>query len=188
MSNEGRLKFFSKNLFRGLLWAAGIILIYVLVREYLGIDFEALLEPLHDDPFYVYLVFAVSEVIIGIIPPELFMIWASHKGGLSEYIPSVLLLSILSYSAGILGFWAGRAFADTRVYSRMSARFFREYIKTLRRYGGFLIVVAAMTPLPFSGVALIVGATGYKFHMYLLVSLTRFVRFAAYAYVVWLTV
>ena len=66
--------------------------------------------------------------------------------------------------------------------------FFREYIKTLRRYGGFLIIVAAMTPLPFSGVALIVGATGYKFPMYLLVSLTRFVRFAAYAYVVWLTV
>ena len=170
------------------MWLLAIIVIYLIVREYVNIDFETLLQPLYDDPFYVYLVFIVSEVLVGIIPPELFMIWASHNGGLSEYIPSILLLSTLSYAAGVLGFWLGRWFSDTRMYRRIVASYFREYVFTLRRYGSFIILVAALTPLPFSGVAMIVGATGYRFPKYLLVSLSRFVRFAAYGYVVWLTV
>ena len=188
MSNRDRIAFFSKNLFKGLLWLAGIIVVYVLVREYVNINFEELLEPLHDDPFYVYLAFTVSEVLVGIIPPELFMIWASHKGSLYDYIPSILLLSLLSYGAGILGYWIGRGFSDTQLYERLSERFFSDYVDTLRKYGSFLIVVAALTPLPFSGVAMVVGSTGYRFQKFMFISLTRFIRFGAYAYVVWLTV
>jgi uncharacterized membrane protein YdjX (TVP38/TMEM64 family) len=188
MSNRDRITFFSKNLLRGLIWLAGIIVIYILIREYVDLNFEKILEPLYNDPFYVYLAFSISEVLVGIIPPELFMIWASHKGSLYEYIPSILLLAVLSYGAGILGYWIGRSFSDTQLYARLSDRFFSDYVDTLRRYGSFLIVVAALTPLPFSGIAMVVGSTGYRFEKYVLISLTRFFRFGVYAYVVWLTV
>jgi len=188
MDGRGRIEFFSKNLVRGLIWLAVLIAVYLLFQEYSTIDFESLLEPLNNDPFYVYLVFTISEVLVGIIPPELFMIWASQNGGLEHYIASTVLLATLSYAAGVLGYWVGRLFAGTMVYRRLSARFFREYIFTLRKYGGFLIVVAAMTPLPYSGIAMIVGATKYSFPKYLLISLTRFLRFGLYSYVVWFAV
>ena len=50
--------------------------------------------------------------------------------------------------------------------------------------GGFLIVVGALLPIPFSIISIAAGIINYKFRNYLLFGLLRFVRFYLYAIVI----
>jgi membrane protein YqaA with SNARE-associated domain len=55
----------------------------------------------------------------------------------------------------------------------------------LQTYGQYLVLVAGLTPFPFSGTAMLVGAVDYPFRHYLLISLARFLKFAVSAWVIW---
>ncbi|MEQ8561666.1 MAG: hypothetical protein RID18_09180, partial [Cytophagales bacterium] len=69
-------KFFTKNLLQGIVWFALILLVLWLGAKYLPDDIKNWLTPLRERPFLVYSIFFASEVIFGIIPPEIFMVWA----------------------------------------------------------------------------------------------------------------
>ena len=53
------------------------------------------------------------------------------------------------------------------------------------QYGGYLVIVASVTPIPFSAVALLAGAGGLDKTKYLLNSLFRILRYFVYAYILW---
>jgi membrane protein YqaA with SNARE-associated domain len=55
----------------------------------------------------------------------------------------------------------------------------------LQKYGVFLILVAAITPLPWSAISMLVGSLHYPSKKYLLWALARFIRFAVYAAIIW---
>jgi len=55
-----------------------------------------------------------------------------------------------------------------------------KHIKNAQKWGGFLIVVGALLPVPFAISSLAAGIIRYKFSYYLLFGLLRFVRFAVY--------
>ena len=188
MKWQARFRFLARNMFTGLLWLAGIIIVFLLAREYIEIDYEEWIQPLYDQPVVVYLAFLASEIVVGIIPPEMFMIWSTNWEEIHHYVLSVLLLSAISYLAGLVGFWLGSYFKNTGFYRRIHDLFFRKYAIILKRYGSFLVIVASLTPLPFSGIAMLVGASGYSLKKYSLFSLARFLRFWMYGYVIWLTV
>lgn len=146
---------------------------------------ERVLGPIYDRPTIVYLVFLASEVIFGIIPPEFFMIWSLKDELLADYVYDIIGLSTISYVAGIIGFGIGAYLKNTRFYRIMKVRVFGKFEKHLNNYGGFLVIVAALTPLPFSGIAMLVGSVHYSFRKYLWFSLFRFLRFIAYGFVIW---
>lgn len=177
--------FLLKNLVRGLLWFGGLVLIYIIVKRYVDIDYVDWLAPIYEKPLYVYSIFTLSEVIIGIIPPEIFMIWSLRNGSLTEYVGNVTFLATLSYLAGIIGYFIGSYLNQTRFYKTLEKNFFGKYAGYLDQFGGFLIIVAAVTPVPFSGVCMLVGAMNYPFRKLLLYSATRFLRFGVYAYIIW---
>ena len=56
----------------------------------------------------------------------------------------------------------------------------KQYIINLRKWGGFFIVVGALSPIPHSLVSIGAGLIGYKFKHYLLWSLFRYFRFLIY--------
>lgn len=58
-------------------------------------------------------------------------------------------------------------------------------MKLFEQYGAFLIIVASVSPLPFSAIALLSGAGGLERSTYLKYSLLRIVRFFVYAYILW---
>ena len=186
-SNElpDRRRFLIKNLLRGFLWLAVIVIGFIYLRKNYNFTLEAVLGPVYDQPTIVYLIFLASEVIFGIIPPEFFMIWSLRDEVLMAYINNVIALSAISYMAGIIGFGIGAYLKNTRFYRIMKYRVFGKFEKHLNNYGGFLVVVAALTPLPFSGIAMLVGSVHYSFKKYLWFSLLRFLRFIAYGIVIW---
>ncbi len=180
-----RRRFLIRNLLRGFLWLAVIVIGFIYLRKNYDFSLETVLGPVYDQPTVVYFIFLASEVIFGIIPPEFFMIWSLRNELLMAYINNVIALSAISYAAGIIGFGIGAYLKNTRFYRIMKYRVFGKFEKHLNNYGGFLVVVAALTPLPFSGIAMLVGSVHYSFKKYLWFSLFRFLRFLAYGIVIW---
>ena len=180
-----RRRFLLRNLLRGFLWLAVIVIGFIYLRKNYGFSMETLLGPVYDEPTIVYFIFLASEIIFGIIPPEFFMIWSLRNEVFMAYINNVIALSAISYVAGIIGFGIGAYLKNTRFYRMMKYRVFGKFEKHLNNYGGFLVVVAALTPLPFSGIAMLVGSVHYSFKKYLWFSLFRFLRFIAYGIVIW---
>jgi membrane protein DedA with SNARE-associated domain len=170
---------------RGLMWLAIIIGIFLLFKKFADINYLSWLAPVYDNPFIMYLIFLASEVMVGIIPPEVFMIWALKYNETAGYITIIAFLAVISYLAGITGYFIGR-YLNTTVFFR----FFRRKIlgrseKLLNIYGIYVIIVAALTPLPFSGVAMLIGSVRYPFKKYFYYSLIRFLRFAVYSWIIW---
>lgn len=180
-----RRRFLLRNLLRGFLWLAVIVAGYLYLRNNYDFSMERVLGPIYDRPTIVYLVFLASEVIFGIIPPEFFMIWSLKDELLSDYVYDIIGLSAISYVAGIIGFGIGAYLKNTRFYRIMKVRVFGKFEKHLNNYGGFLVIVAALTPLPFSGIAMLVGSVHYSFKKYMWFSLFRFLRFIVYGIVIW---
>lgn len=181
-----RYQFLVNNLVKGLMWFAILILVFIAAREYLNLN-PAWIEALYDRLVLIYSIFIFSEVIFGIIPPELFMLW-SLKGGLTDYyVVNVLFLSVLSYAAGVFGYFIGSSCRVLPLFQSFEVKYLHQYKSSLRRYGGYLVIAATLTPLPFSAVAMAVGVFKYSFKYYLLYSLTRFLRFGVYGYILWLS-
>lgn len=175
--------FFVKNLLKGLLGLAIIVIAYSLLQRYTEVD--KFIDYLGNWPVMVYLVFITSEVVFGIIPPELFMIWSLNNGLFDSYVLDVALLSAISYLAGILGYQIGKYMLGFSWTASFMNRYVHRYKNLLNRYGGFLIFVGAVTPVPFSAICMLMGGTQYPFNRFLLISLARFLRYAIYAWVIW---
>jgi membrane protein DedA with SNARE-associated domain len=173
------------NLLRGLLWLAFLVFLFIIFKNYITIDFEAWLGPLFDNIILMLSIYSLSEIIFGIIPPELFMIWALRFGSLGDYVFYIFVFAVLSYLAGMIGFLFGRYLDTSILFRYVRRRYLGKYHSLLQRFGVFLILVAALTPLPYSAISMLVGSLNYSFKRYLLWALSRFIRFAVYAFIIW---
>ena len=182
---ESRSRFLFKNLLKGLLWFGFLLLLYVILKDRVEIHPESWIGKVADKPLLIYSIFLTSEIIIGIIPPELFMAWAAKSQDLSIYVLHILLFSIISYGAGVIGYLMGRFLNRTVLFRYSRKKFFNQVEAFFRTYGGFLIFVAAVTPVPYSAVCMLVGSVKYPFKRFLLISLSRFLRFFVYAFILW---
>lgn len=180
--HPGKSAFFLRNLLSGLAWLAAVILFFFSIQAIFDLNFINLIERYADNPLMVFLIFLISEVVFGIIPPEVFMIWAAGSGSVASYPLLMLMLAVISYLAGITGYYIGQRFHKTKAYQWLETRALKQYTDVLRRYGGFLVIVAALTPIPFSAICMLVGAIEFPFRKFLAYAAFRFLRFTAYAW------
>ena len=182
-----KTQFLARNLGRGLLWLTLIIGGYVLAKKYFNFDIAEIMGPLYDMPVLIFSIFLVSEVVFGIIPPEFFMIWSARHGEIDLYIQNVAVFTAMSYFAGVIGYFIGSYFNSTKMYAYIKKNFLGKTEEQFNRFGGFLVIVAALTPLPFSGICMLTGAVKYSFRKFLVIALSRLIRFTLYAYIIWET-
>lgn len=122
-------------------------------------------------------VFFLSESILGIIPPELFIAWSGKTDSPILYLA---IIATLSYAGGIVSYFSGiAALKIPSVHNYLEVKM-AKHLKNARKWGGFLIVVGALLPIPFAVSSLAAGMIRFKFSYYLLFGLLRFVRFAIY--------
>jgi len=182
---RAKYRFLVRNLWKGLLWLLAFIVLFIVLKDSEYFNKAEWIDVLSQKVGLVYLIFLISEVVFGIIPPEVFFVWSLHHGISDSYVTNVLLLSIISYFSGISGFFIGRKFSTLKIYQRIHDNFLYKYKGVLRRFSGFIVVVGAVTPLPFSGMCMLVGTINYPAKKFYLISLTRFLRFSIYGYIVW---
>ncbi len=185
MFRNEKIRYLASNLARGMAWLLVLLLVFIFLKKNLDSSSLAPLEPFLDRPALVYLIYSLSEFAFGIIPPELFMIWALRSGSLASYVSLVASFAAISYLAGIAGYWIGYFLQTTRIFRYLRRKRLKKYEERLRRFGSFLLVVAALTPVPFSAICMLVGSGRYPFGKFLGVALTRFLRFGLYAWFVW---
>ncbi len=115
------------------------------------------------------------------------MIWALHKGSTLHYVFTVSFLAVISYFIGYLTFLIGRLLHKRGIFQNFKNKFFPEQISQLKKYGLFLIIVAAITPVPWSAVCLLVGSAGYPTDKFMRYAIFRILRFAVYGFIVFKT-
>jgi membrane protein YqaA with SNARE-associated domain len=177
----GLYKFLCKNciyLILTILFFVGIIILFQQLIGDFDTFFKSIIKGL--DLVYVYLLFFASESILGLIPPDIFIIWSKT---LPMPYASIALLSILSYLGGINSYFIGKLLKKIPSIKRFVLKQQEKYYKQIKKWGGILIVVAALFPLPFAMICIIAGIINYPFKRFLLITLTRIVRFFAYAWI-----
>ena len=130
------------------------------------------------NPIFVYILFYISESILGLIPPDIFIIWGKYFD--YPYLV-VTLLATISYIGGITAFKIGKLISrfpriQTIIKNRYEANFY-----LIKKWGGVVIVLAALFPLPFATISTVAGMVNYPFRNFLYFGLTRYIRFYLYA-------
>ena len=184
---ETRSGFLVKNLVKGLLWLGVILVVFILAEEFIQNNFQKDIDIIKGNPLILFSVFFASEVIFGIIPPVLFMTtWKLLMNlPLSEYIINLTILTVLSFIAGVIGYYLGRFFSRTGLYKKIDDRYLKQYNRQLRKYGSFLVLVGALTPVPFSATCMMAGSVAIPFRNFLLVCASRVLYFLIYGWIVW---
>ena len=180
-SYTGFYSFVKTSLVKALLPISIFIISLWLINEFF-IDFSDLFTSISTlNPLIILAVFFASESLLGLIPPEIFIAWA---GKTEMPVFFLTMLAVLSYVGGIISFFIGKAISNMpSVYNYLEVKM-DKHVKMIRKWGGFLIVVGALLPIPFAITSIAAGLIHYKFKNYLLFGLLRFVRFYLYALVI----
>lgn len=160
-----------------------VIVGIVLILEYYFLDINALLETLVStfSPLMIFLVFAVSESFLGLLPPEIFIAWSAKSQWPWIFL---MVLASLSYLGGIVSYYIGmllHRIPQIKTYTEVKIA---RHISNLRKWGGVLVFVGAMLPIPHSVVGIACGLIKYDFKYYLVWALFRYLRFIIYAFVI----
>lgn len=154
-----------------------LVALFLVVKQVFPSSFGEILGPLANNHTLMFTIFFISESILGIIPPDLFIIWAVQD---SDAIMYVLILAVLSYAGGIISFLTGKLIGKYRFFARMIANVRAKYKTKIEKWGGAFIVLGALTPIPFSPISMLAGSLSYSLKSYSLFSLTRILRFVIY--------
>ncbi len=181
-SYTGFYAFVKSSLGKSILPIVCFIVALWIVHAFL-IDFNELFTSITTTypPLIILSVFFASESLLGLIPPEIFIAWADKTDAPIFYLS---MLAVLSYSGGIISFFIGKTIARMpKIYNYLEVKM-HKHVKMIRKWGGFLIIVGALLPIPFSITSVAAGLINYKFKNYLLFGLLRFLRFYLYALVI----
>ena len=126
----------------------------------------------------IFSLFFTSESLLGLIPPELFIAWVKT---LPTPFLNLSLLALLSYLGGCVSYSIGRGILSIPKVSHYLESKMAKHIINIRKWGGFLIIVGALLPIPFSMVSIASGIISFSFKRYLMYGLFRFLRFYLYA-------
>jgi membrane protein YqaA with SNARE-associated domain len=152
-----------------------VIPLILIAKHYIDFDriFGSITENFSDG--YVLLIFFISESFLGMIPPDIFMIWATKFD--SPFL-ILTILGVLSYIGGAISYQIGYGLSKIPKISAYIETKLEKYILLTRKWGGAFIVIAALFPFsPLSLVVIAVGLLKYPFKLYLLFGLSRIIRF-----------
>lgn len=166
---------------KALPYIIGIVLAVYTLNHFFNIE-SGLIKLTEILPSYgVLSFFFVSETLLGLIPPEIFIAWAGKMYNPWFYLS---ILAFLSYGGGLLSYWMGRSITKMpSVHNYLEVKMEKQ-LKNSKKWGGFLIVVGALLPLPFSISCIAAGIIEFPFKNVMLYGSLRLLRFAIYGIII----
>ena len=178
-SYTGFYKFIGKSIRKAIIPIALVVLGLILFNKYvynINDGLQTMTETF--STVGVLAVFFVSETLLGLIPPEIFIAWFKKT---DDPVVTLAILAALSYTGGLITFFIGKASLRINSFRNYLETKLTSQLKNTSKWGGFLIVVGALLPIPFSITCLTAGMIKYPFKGVVLFGLFRFARFAIYA-------
>lgn len=173
---------FRKHFLRGL---AFLILLVILIFG-LALTFEPQLKSAAQwliDQFGflgIGIMVFVSDLIISPIPPDAALFFMGKSTMHEQWMIWVPILGLISSLAGICGWWIGKKLQHFRVVKRTLAYFAAEHRHSIKRFGFWMVVLGALTPLPFSITCWLAGIFKLSFSSFVVACLFRVPRFVVY--------
>lgn len=172
--------FLLQNTLKALLIITLLVAGLVLLKNFMPDDLWNRLEMEGIPPAVMFTIFFLSEAALGILPPDFFIIWVQQ---FNSYWLLLSLLGILSYFGGLAAFSFGKLLRRNNFVNKFIQNKFQKYVPYIHKWGGVFIVLAAVTPLPFSPVCLLSGTLNYPLKKYAMYAATRLIRFAIYGFI-----
>ena len=129
----------------------------------------------------ILVTFFISETLLGLVPPEIFIAWTKKT---ADPILNLSILATLSYIGGLISYFIGKTALKVKSVKEYLEVKMAKNLKNTRKWGGILILVGALLPLPFSIACIAAGMIKYPFRNVVFFGLFRFARFAAYAWAI----
>ena len=130
----------------------------------------------HDTPGVLTL-FLISESFLGWIPPDLFIMWSDKFNSPLLWLTS---LGTISYVGGINAYFIGKTALKFPKFRAWLENRNAEFFVRIQKWGGIIIILAALFPLPFATTTLAAGMVKYPLKQTMLYGLTRYIRFYLY--------
>ncbi len=132
-------------------------------------------------PILTFSLFLISESVLGLIPPEVFIGWAAKSQTPWLFL---FILATMSYFGGSVAYFIGNRLLLIPAVNRHIETKIAKHISNLRKWGGLFVFIGAMLPIPYSIVSLACGLINYNFKHFLFWALFRYLRFVIYALVI----
>jgi len=158
-----------------LLWFALMVPVVLLAKYFIDLNPLIHYVTINLSDAFVLLIFLASESLLGMIPPDIFIIWT---GKFHSPLFITTLLGILSYIGGIISYLIGRWLSQRPKINAYIEKALEKYITLVRKWGGAFLIISALFPFsPFSLVVIAVSIFKYPFKYFLFFSISRIVRF-----------
>ncbi len=114
------------------------------------------------------------------VPPDAYLLAAvaSH----ADELPILAVISVSSILAGNLAYFVGPLLQNVPILGKRIERFRGRGEQLFKKWGLWTVVVAALTPIPFSIVCWFAGIYKMPYRPFFIGTLTRFLRFALFYY------
>lgn len=122
--------------------------------------------------------FLFSESFMGMIPPDIFILWISE---MEHFYLMVGLLGILSYIGGLNAYFLGRLIRRIPKIRAKTEKLYANHISKIKKWGGIFIVISAIFPIPYAIVCSLAGMMKYPFERLTYLGIFRIARFYLYA-------
>ncbi|HPB01811.1 MAG: YqaA family protein [Bacteroidales bacterium] len=168
-----------------LIFAVVVGLVIIAEKTILDIDAVFNYVVTHVPNWLVFLVAFSTELLFGLIPSDLFIIWS--EGHDYPWV-ALTILALMSYLAGILTFSFGKLIRKNKKVNSYFTSRFEKHIRNTRKWGGWLVAAAALTPLPFTLIMVVVGMINYPIKRMMLWSSLRIPRYFLMALIYYHTI
>jgi membrane protein YqaA with SNARE-associated domain len=165
-------------------WPTALIVAALLYVHYYVININEALIMLTErySDLTIFSVFFASESILGLLPPDIWIAWTKNTDYPILYLS---LLAVLSYLGGVISYLLGKAMliipsVNNFMFNKMS-----KHIANMRKWGGLLIAVGALLPLPFAMASMAAGMIKFNFKNFLMFALLRLLRFVVYGFAIY---
>ncbi|MGA1873025.1 MAG: YqaA family protein [Thermoplasmatota archaeon] len=154
-----------------------VLLFVVLLRYIFGDSIEAFAEVLVDQfgiPGIFVSTLVLDSLILGISPD--FVLFVAIAGELDPF-RILFSISIASILGGNVGYLIGRFLGNRKFVHKRIEPYERKGHYLMEKYGLWAVIVAAMTPIPFSTICWIAGMLEMKYTHFMAGALWRIPRY-----------
>lgn len=131
---------------------------------------------------FVFSLFFISESFLGLLPPDIFIAWTKNTESPLLYLT---LLAVLSLAGGIISYYKGRTLLLIPKINDYLEGKMSKHIRNMQKWGGFLIAVGALLPLPFAMACLAAGMIKFPQRHFFVFASLRVLRFVIYGYAIY---
>jgi membrane protein YqaA with SNARE-associated domain len=125
--------------------------------------------------------FFLSETILGLVPPEIFIAWSGKMANPWQFLS---ILAVLSYAGGLVAYWLGNLFTTMpAIHDYLEVKMAKQ-LRNSKKWGGILIVIGALLPVPFAVSCMTAGIIKFPFRSVMFYGLLRIVRILGYGFVI----